>query len=308
MGMFDSILSKLGILSTGSLYNLLRGYSNVSTIDPELDIALVTGGSAGLGHNIVKELRAKKIPVVVLDVQDPDEKVEGVYYMKCDISSREQVNDAAYVIKQEIGDITILINNAAITHGKTIIDLSLDDIDKTVGVNLLSHFYTIKAFLPGMLKLHRGCIVTVASVMGYIGPVKLSAYAASKGGLVSLYESLTYELGPNAATGSGIRTILVATGQLHTRLFEGVNTPSHIVAPVQNTKDVATRIMLALVRGEQGRITMPTYARFMPLMRILPRPAMTVARYLTGIDRGMDTFLGSTNGLNTRGGGRTSFL
>ncbi|KAK9372573.1 uncharacterized protein V1513DRAFT_486889 [Lipomyces chichibuensis] len=293
MGLMNAALSVLGSTSAAKLYYFLRGYSSKSYLDPELDIALVTGGCNGLGANIVKRLRARKIPVVVLDVADPEDRVDGVYYIKCDISSREQVIDAAEVIKQEIGDITILVNNAAITHGKTIVDLTYEEIELCMRVNLTSQFYTVKACLPGMLKLRRGYIVIVSSVMAYVGPVKLSAYAASKSGLLGLYESLTYEVGPNADKDSGIRTILVTTGQMATSLFEGVKSPHKITAPVLDTSIVADRILLALERGEQGRLMLPVYARFMPFVRAMPRSFMTIVRYLSGVDRGMRTYLGN---------------
>ncbi|KAJ8101057.1 hypothetical protein POJ06DRAFT_87572 [Lipomyces tetrasporus] len=313
MGLMNAVLSALGGTSASKVYYFLRGYSSNNYLDPELDIALVTGGCNGLGANIVKRLRARKIPVVVLDIADPEDRVDGVYYIKCDISSREQVIDAADVIKQEIGDITILINNAAITHGKTIMDLTYEEIETCMSVNLTSQFYTVKSCLPGMLKLRRGYIVIVSSVMAYIGPIKLSAYAASKSGLLALYESLTYEVGPNADKDSGVRTILVATGQMATSLFEGVKSPRKFAAPVLDTSIVADRIVLALDRGEQGRLTMPAYARFMPFVRVMPRSLMTIIRYLSGVDRGMDTYMGTgrselllRNGDSLHGNGKSN--
>ncbi|KAK9479380.1 hypothetical protein V1514DRAFT_328474 [Lipomyces japonicus] len=295
MGRFNSILSQIGQFTSSKLYYHLRGYSTSKFLDPDIDIVVITGGSNGLGAKLARQLTESSISVVVLDVVEPVEKLQGVCYIKCDISSREQVLDAAFVIKQEIGDVTVLINNAAITQGKTILDLTFEEIDNTMKINLVSNFYTVKAFLPGMVKLRRGYVVTISSVTGYVGPIKLGAYAASKAGLLCLHDSLTYELGPDPDSGSGVRTILVATGQMSTHLFEGVQTPSRSMAPILDTTVVADRICLALQRGEQGRITMPTYARFMPLMRILPRSVMTAVRYLSGIDRGMDDYTGVYN-------------
>ncbi|KAK9448497.1 uncharacterized protein V1518DRAFT_419129 [Limtongia smithiae] len=288
----DKILSYLGLSSAGALYGLARGYS-LDYLDPELDVALVTGGSNGLGAATVKRLRAKRIPVVVLDVIMPEDQLEGVYYVKCDISSLEQVLDAAEVIKREIGDVTILINNAAIAQGKSLLDLSYEEIDKCLEVNLHSQFYTVKAFLPGMLKLRRGYVVIVSSVIAYIGPVKLSAYAASKSGLLGLYEALTYEVGANANVASGVRTLLVVQGQMTSSLFEGVVTRHKIVAPVLDTRIVADRILLALSRGEQGKVALPVYAKLVPLVRVLPRFLLTPIRSWSGIDRGMTSFLGN---------------
>ncbi|KAK9465146.1 hypothetical protein V1512DRAFT_211677 [Lipomyces arxii] len=292
MRLVTKLLSVMGIEAASRFYYMLRGYSGMSYLDPEIDIALVTGGCSGLGANIVKQLRAQNVPVVVLDILDPAEQVEGVYYLKCDISNRQQVLDALEVIKLEVGNVTVLINNAAVTHGKTIIGLEYEEIEKCIAINLLSQFYTIKAFLPGMLQIGRGYIVIISSVMAYIGPVKLSAYAASKAGLLGLYESLTYELGPNAEYESGVRTVLVTTGQMSTMLFEGVNTPHRLAARILETSEVADRVMLALNRGEQGRITLPVYAKLMPIVRVLPRTLVSAFRFISGIDHGMDTFLG----------------
>ncbi|KAK7203094.1 hypothetical protein BZA70DRAFT_81359 [Myxozyma melibiosi] len=291
MRILDHILSRLGGYSTAGIYNALRGYDE-DYLDPELDIALVTGGSNGLGANLVKRLRARRIPVVVLDIETPESPTDGVYYIKCDISSREQVLDAAQVIKSEIGDVTIVINNAAIAQGKTILDLTYEEIESCLNVNLVSQFYTVKAFLPGMLKMRRGYFVIVASVIAYIGPAKLSAYAASKSGLLGLYESLTYEVGPNADNESGVHTLLITQGQMATDLFAGVSNPHSFAASVLDSSEVADRIMLALSRKEQGRVMMPAYARLIPVMRLLPRSVVSAFRYWSDVDRGMDTFLG----------------
>ena len=116
--------------------------------------------------------------------------------------------------------------------------------------NLLSSFYTIKQFLPGMLKLNRGSIITVSSVLSSIAPAQLSDYAASKAALKSLHSSLTAEL----AHLPGIKTLLVTPGQLSTPLFYGVETPSNFFAPVLEPVDVAKEIIAAIDGGLGGHI------------------------------------------------------
>ncbi|KAK9473705.1 uncharacterized protein V1510DRAFT_362693 [Dipodascopsis tothii] len=287
----NAVLSSVAGNAATQVHYFLRGYLYSNFLDPEIDVVLITGGCSGLGEALVHRLRAKKIPVVVLDVAEPAEAIEGVRYFKVDISARDEVVEVARVIKEEIGEVTVLVNNAAITHGKTLLDLSFEEIEKTIDVNLISHYYTIKLFLPGMLKLQRGYIVTVSSVLGFVGPAKLGAYAASKGGLLCLHDTLTYEVGPSANSSAGIRTLLLATGQLSTTLFHGVRTPSRVYAPVLSPDIVADRLMLALDRGEQGKVTLPTYARFMPLIRMLPRRMSRIVRYWSGIDTGMNSYL-----------------
>lgn len=73
----------------------------------------------------------------------------------------------------KIGTPTILVNNAAVVNGKSILELRPEELDRNFRVNLLSHYHTIQAFLPGMLEEERGTIVTVASVLGHLGCANL---------------------------------------------------------------------------------------------------------------------------------------
>jgi len=88
----------------------------------------------------------------------------------------------------------MIVNNAGVIQGKLLVDLSPDDINQTFGVNTLAHFWTLKAFLPGLLKRKQGHIVTVSSAMGLTGVSAMSDYCASKHALIGLHESLRAEL------------------------------------------------------------------------------------------------------------------
>jgi short-subunit dehydrogenase len=94
----------------------------------------------------------------------------------------------------------------------------MDEIESTFRVNLISHFYTLKTFLPGMLRAGRGTIVTMSSVLGQIGAARLSDYSASKAAITAMHKSLVAELSSTPE----IKTILVTPGQLSTPLFNGV--------------------------------------------------------------------------------------
>ncbi|EEQ39193.1 putative uncharacterized oxidoreductase [Clavispora lusitaniae] len=260
------------------------------TYDAKRDIVLVTGGCSGLGHHLVTEFAARGSRVVVLDVAEPRNPVRNVTYYRCDIGSMDNVLACHERIKADIGIVTVLVNNAGITGGQTVLDLSVADIDKTVRVNLLSNFYTIKVFLPDMLKESRGYIVTIGSVLAYMSPARLSAYGASKAGLVALHESLTYELGPPSVNSRGIKTLLVCPGQMKTDLFRGVRTPWSLVAPELEPAAVAQNVVHCLELGERGEIQMPFYGKFLPVYRAIPWPVAELARHLSGIDRSMRTF------------------
>lgn len=259
------------------------------------DIVLITGGANGLGQELVKEFSKKNTTIVVLDIALPNsnEAIEGVHYYQCDVSDSAQINSCYDAIKSQVGQVTILINNAAITEGKALIDLSANEITKIVKVNLVSSFYTIQTFLPDMINARRGYIVTISSTLGFMSPANLSAYGATKSGLIAMHESLTYELGSSSFYNtSGIKTFLVCPGQLQTKMFNGIKTPSKILAPELKPSYVAARIVCALEHGRRGELRLPFYGNFLPLFRAVPWPIVTLFRFSSGIDRSMLKFQG----------------
>lgn len=263
-----------------------------TVLEPKFDTALVTGGCSGLGKEFVLQLVHRKVKVVVLDIAIPkdEDKVAGVAYFKCDVSRWEKVLEVQKEVELSIGTVTILINNAAIATGKPLLDLSYQEIERTIQTNLMSSFYTIKAYLPNMILLGRGYIVTIASVLGYMSPARLSAYGASKSGLIALHESLTYELGSTTFSSNGIKTLLVCPGQISTSMFKGVRTPTQIFAPELDPKFVASYVVLAIEQGRRGEIKLPFYGKFLPLFRAFPWPVVALARKLSGIDKSMTNF------------------
>ncbi|CCH44675.1 3-oxoacyl-[acyl-carrier-protein] reductase [Wickerhamomyces ciferrii] len=148
-------------------------------LEKHRDVVLVTGGTQGLGRQIVLEFLKRGVQrIVVFDIKEPAEKhrLDGVYYYQCDVSDKNEVLEMSEKVKSQIGIVTVVINNAGITSGKSFIDLSLEEIEKIIQVNLMSNFYINKAFLPDMLDLKRGYIITVASVLGYMSPSNLGMY------------------------------------------------------------------------------------------------------------------------------------
>jgi NAD(P)-dependent dehydrogenase (short-subunit alcohol dehydrogenase family) len=166
-------------------------------------------------------------------------------------------------------------------------------VEKTFRVNTLSHFNTIRTFLPGMLTSEDGgTIVTVASVLGKLGASHLSDYTASKAALIAMHASFRAELSsPTAPDGAGnIRTILVTPGQLSTKLFEGVQTPSSFFGPVVEPVELAREIVRMVDTGQSGEISLPLYARYIDWLHVLPAGLARVVRGLSGMDRAMENF------------------
>ncbi|CAK9442147.1 uncharacterized protein LODBEIA_P58900 [Lodderomyces beijingensis] len=270
----------------------LRQLSNIlvgNMFEPKFDIVLVTGGTLGLGREIVKQLVARRAKVVVMDIVLPedDAKLPGVIYYQCDVSDRAHVFDVQKDIQNNVGVVTVLINNAGISTGKTVLDLSFQEIERTIQINLISSFYTIKAFLPGMIFVKRGYIVTIASILGYMSPARLSAYGASKSGLIALHESLTYELGPPSVNPHGVKTLLICPGQIKTGMFTGVKTPHTLLAPELEPKFVAAHVIKSIEQGRRGEMKLPLYGNFVPLFRAMPWPIVELTRKFSGMDESM---------------------
>jgi len=178
-------------------------------------------------------------------------------------------------------------------NGKPLLQLTAAEVTRNFNINLVSHFNTIRTFLPGMLASETGgTIVTVASVLGKLGASHLSDYTAAKAGLIAMHTSLSAELkSSTAAEGpSGIRTILVTPGQLSTSLFAGMDTPSSFFGPVVEPVELAREIVRMVDAGESGEISMPFYARWVEWIHVLPVGVQRVARWASGVDTAMQGF------------------
>src|SRR6266536_3621751 len=129
----------------------------------------------------------------------------------------------------QLGVPTILINCAASPiSGEPLMSMSASETERTIATNLTSQFTMLQLFLPGLISSPSGgTIVTVSSVLGYIGAANLSAYCATKAAQIAMHKSLSAELRQYPK----IKTILVTPGQMRTSLFANVATPSNFLAP-----------------------------------------------------------------------------
>lgn len=116
------------------------------------------------------------------------------YGFVCDITNHEKVYEIAKTVQKDIGEVTILINNAGMYSGKKIFDSEEATMRKTLEVNTISHFWTIKAFLPKMIEKNHGYLVTVSSMAGIVGTPGMTDYTSSKFACFALNESLRMEL------------------------------------------------------------------------------------------------------------------
>ncbi|KAG0296448.1 hypothetical protein BGZ97_004531 [Linnemannia gamsii] len=260
-------------------------------VDWEDEVVLITGGASGIGYLLAEMLAIRHITVVVLDVQPVKTALDIESYI-CDVSDPEDIARAAKEIREDVGEPTILINNAAIINGRSILDLSIEDIKRTINVNYLGQAFTIKEFLPDMIKNNHGHIITVSSAMGIMAAPQIADYAASKAAVKAFHETLESEIKYVYKT-PGVRTTLVCCGKIETGMFQGVKERMPFFTPTLEPLEVVKEIMESMEkRRTYNQIMMPFYVNFVPLVSILPGWLQDLARTVSGADKAMDTFVG----------------
>ncbi len=179
-------------------------------------LALVTGGSRGIGRAIALELHRAGAEVVVSYLSGAEEAGAvatevGGRAIQADLSDAA----AAQALVEEAGEIDILVNNAGLTRDGLIVRMSDDDWETVIRTNLGSTFFTCRAASRGMMRRRSGSIVNVSSIVGVHGNPGQTNYAASKAGIIGLTKSLARELGAR-----GVRANVVAPGYVQTRLTD----------------------------------------------------------------------------------------
>ncbi|KAH0839835.1 retinal short-chain dehydrogenase reductase [Lanmaoa asiatica] len=262
-------------------------------LDWSEQIVLITGGSSGMGELLANTLAVRNVNVVVLDIKPIQTENYNITYYKCDVSKWEEVEAISKKVIEEVGHPTMLVNNAGVVQGKLILDLSPQDIYQTFGVNTFAHFWILKAFLPKLIERNNGHIITLASVMGFVGSAQMSDYSASKAALLNMHESLRYELDKRYHS-PGIRTTLVCPGHVRTPLFSTAAFPDNMfyrffvpsLAPVT----VVKAIIAALDSQESRMIHLPFYTYSALIMKLLPSFVRDLAQKLTYADYIMKDF------------------
>lgn len=163
-------------------------------------IALVTGGSRGIGRAIADALHAAGAGVAILD-RDAErapitarEIGDDVCAMIADVTDPDQVASALATVEESCGPIDILVNNAGITKDGLLVRMSDDDWDTVLDVNLRGAFLLTRAVARGMMKRRWGRIINISSVVGLMGNAGQANYAASKAGLIGFTKSVAREL------------------------------------------------------------------------------------------------------------------
>ena len=170
---------------------------------------LVTGGNRGIGRAIAEAFLAQgdKVAVTTRSGGAPD----GALDLRCDITDGDAVEAAFKAAEEAHGPVEVLVANAGITHDTLLLRMSDDDWYSVIDTNLTGSFRLAKRASKGMLRLRRGRIIFISSVVGLLGSPGQVNYAASKAGLVGMARSIARELGSRSITAN-----VVAPGYVET--------------------------------------------------------------------------------------------
>ncbi len=245
----------------------------MSTRELEGTIAVVTGGSRGIGRAIAGALAegGARVAVVARDGERASAAAAelpgtGHAGYACDVADPGQVQEAVSRIEGQLGPVDILVNNAGITRDNILVRMKDEEFDEVIAANLKGAFNFIRALSRGMMKRRSGAILNITSVVGLMGNAGQANYAASKAGLVGLTKSVARELASR-----GVRCNAIAPGFIRTDM----------TAELSEAQVAALRDQIPL--GELGEaVDIAGAARF------LVGPG---ARYITGqvlaVDGGM---------------------
>ncbi len=223
---------------------------------------LITGGTRGIGEAIARLLSEKEYKVYINYLKS-DEKAEnlareiGAVPVKADVSSPKETEE----MFSKIGGVDILINNAGIAQQKLFTDITSEDWNRMIGVNLTGVFNCTKGALPYMINKKSGCIINISSMWGICGASCEVHYSAAKAGVIGFTKALAKEVGP-----SGITVNCIAPGMIDTDMNKGFDnetiemvkeeTPLGIIGKPQ---DIANCVLYLIEQGQfiTGQVISP---------------------------------------------------
>ncbi|XP_058577957.1 estradiol 17-beta-dehydrogenase 11 [Neofelis nebulosa] len=299
MKFFLQCLQLLPLLIIFSLESLLKLFIPKKRKSVTGEIVLITGAGHGIGRLTAYEFAKLKSKLVLWDINKhgiEDTAAEcrrlgaNAHAFVVDCSNREDIYSSAKKVKAEIGDVSILVNNAGVVYTSDLFATQDPQIEKTFEVNILAHFWTTKAFLPVMMKNNHGHIVTVASAAGHTGVPFLLAYCSSKFAAVGFHRALTEELA--ALERTGIKTTCLCPNFINTGFIKNASTS---LGPILEPEEVVDKLMDGILT-EQKMIFIPSSICLLTVLeRILPE------RFLAFLKRKIDIRFDAVIGYKTKG-------
>jgi short-subunit dehydrogenase len=221
-------------------------------------VALVTGATGGIGRATVRELAARGAQLVVAG-RDPAElkdlaKAVGGHALPGDLAMPGAVDELVQETERLAGPVDVLVNNAGRGHSSPLATIPPGEIDSLLYLDLSVPIQLTRRVLPGMLERGRGRIVMVGSIAGLVGVRNEAVYAAAKGGLAVLADSLTDEL-----IGTGVGVTLIAPGAVATRFFQKRGSEYQRRLPRMLTPEQVAAAIRDGIESDRRRVVVPRW-------------------------------------------------
>ena len=217
--------------------------------------AVVTGGGSGIGQAVAQRLRADGLDVATLHLNPSDDQLA----FTADVTDRAQVEKALDAIRAQLGPVTVLVNAAGLEMFKRFTDVTFEDWQRVIDVNLNGVFHCIQAVLPDMIEAGWGRIVNISSSSTHSGQPYMSPYVAAKSAVNGLTKSLALEYGPSGVTVNAVPPGFIDTPMLRKSEARGYlvvekNIEATPVRRIGRPEDIAAACAF-LISEEAGYIT-----------------------------------------------------
>jgi 2-hydroxycyclohexanecarboxyl-CoA dehydrogenase len=218
--------------------------------------AVVTGGASGIGAAVADRLRADGLDVAIVDLKPSDTD----HAFTADVTDRAQVDAALSAIRDRLGPVTVLVNAAGLDGFKRFGNLTFEEWQRVIDVNLNGVFHMIQAVLPDMVEAGWGRIVNISSSSTHSGVPYMSHYVAAKSAVNGLTKSLALEYGPSGITVNAVPPGFIDTPMLRSAEAQGFlgdveqNIAKTPVRRMGKPEDIAAACAF-LVSEEAGYIT-----------------------------------------------------
>ncbi|XP_047985635.1 17-beta-hydroxysteroid dehydrogenase 13-like [Leguminivora glycinivorella] len=229
------------------------------------EITLITGAGHGMGREMA--LRFAKLGAIVvcvdINAKGNEETVQAIkdnggkaHRYECDVTDRAAVFSLAERVTKEVGEVTILVNNAGIMPSKPILEWTEQKIRSTIDVNITTNLWMIQAFLPAMKKRNHGHIVAMSSMAGLIGIKNLVPYCGTKFAVRGIMEALENELHDESEGKSNIKFTTICPYMVNTGLCKNTSIRFQSLMKMMEPGEAADMIIDA-VRKNVYEVTLP---------------------------------------------------
>ncbi|MFH1434829.1 MAG: SDR family oxidoreductase [Pseudomonadota bacterium] len=260
--------------------------------------AVITGAAMGMGKHLAAHFARDGADLILVDIQE--EKLEQtaaelrrmgsgkVHTYVCDLAHRKDIYEMAERVREEVGLVDIIVNNAGVVFGGEFLNVDDAKHQKCIDINLGAVMWVTKAFLPYIIAKREGHIVNMSSAAGLVGVPDLAVYSATKFAVIGFTESLREEIRRMGL--SDVKLTTVCPSYVATGMFEGVKPPK--LTRFLSPRGMARKIYEAMKNDEQI-VMEPFMVKLTPLLKaMLPPDVLSLVSRLLGVGSSMKKWRG----------------